>query len=113
MNRYSFIALAVGLILVGCTTPDLPRGARFVGGGILIDYRAPSDGTVILRERTSRKIIATGSLEAGHNFEFRPDRDNAGELLANLFRPASIGMDAPLVPTNAFFELYFVPAKPR
>lgn len=32
----------LALLLLGCTTTHLPRGARLVGGGLAIDFEAPA-----------------------------------------------------------------------
>jgi len=81
-----------------------------VGGGVSIEYAAPSDGTVILMERTSRRILATDSLSQGDEFEFRPGHGSSDEVLFRMFGvPGADG--GPGMPTNTFLELYFVPAR--
>lgn len=107
--------VAVGLVLAGCTTSNLPRGARLVGGGLDIRYTAPAAGTVILIERTSGRIVATRSLEGnGHEFHFSPNSFDNGDVLAAMFSavPTKEG-ELTHVPTNTFFQLYFVPEKTK
>jgi hypothetical protein len=107
--------VAVSLTLAGCTTSQLPRGARLVGGGLDIRYSSPTAGTVILIERTSGRIVATKSLEGnGHEFHFSPNSFDNGDVLAAMFStvPAKEG-ELTHVPTNTFFQLFFVPANPQ
>lgn len=112
-NQLCFIAVAVAL--AGCATSDLPRGARFVGGGLMVDYEAPADGTAILMERTSRRMVATESLREGDSFEFRPGLGSCDEVLFRMFSGTGSveGADVFVVPTNAFFQLYFVPREAK
>lgn len=107
--------IAAGILLPGCATSDLPRGARLVGGGLRVDYRAPTDGTAILRERTSGRIVATESLEEGDGFKFHPNLQGCSEVLFAMFAPpdAVDTGEFPQMPTNTFFELYFVPARTK
>ena len=115
MKRTLFAMIAVGLALAGCTTSHLPQGARLVGGGLDIRYSPPHAGTVILIERTSGRIVATKSLEGkGHEFHFSPNSYDNGDVLATMFAPAPAKEgELTLVPTNTFFELYFVPEKTK
>ena len=111
ISQLGFIVLVVAF--AGCATSDLPRGARFVGGGLMVDYEAPTDGTAILIERTSRRIVATESLSEGGNFTFGPGSSSYDEVLFRMFAhtDAVEGGGVVVVPTNAFFQLYFVPQK--
>lgn len=107
----------MGLFLAGCTTTssNLPSGARLVGGGLDIKYEAPSDGTVILLERTSGRIVATESLSEGSTFDFGSDYSGCNEVIFSMFAASNAvptNVMTP-VPTNTFFQLYFVPAKAR
>jgi hypothetical protein len=113
MSQLGLIVLVVAL--AGCATSDLPRGARFVGGGLMVDYEAPTDGTAILIERTSRRIVATESLSEGSSFRFGPGWGSCDEVLFRMFaHPDAVDVGGVVVvPTNAFFQLYFVPEKAR
>jgi hypothetical protein len=115
MNSKPLGIIALGIVLAGCATSDLPRGARLVGGGLKIEYRAPANGTAILLERTSRRIVATESLSEGDPFEFHPNHQGCSEVLFSMFAPTN-AVDTggfPQVPTNTLFQLYFVPAKAK
>ena len=105
----------IGIVLAGCATSNLPTGARLVGGGLAIEYRAPSDGTVILTERTSGRMVATESLGEGDGFSFSQNDPSCARVLFSMFAPTNaVPTDEFLpVPTNTFFQLYFVPAKAK
>lgn len=109
--------LALAVALAGCATSNLqlPRGARFVGGGLMVEYTAPTDGTAILIERNSGRIVATESLDEGDTFSFHPDKGNAGEVLLGMFGNPNALLDggAMTIPTNTLFQLYFVPEKTK
>lgn len=92
---------ALMAVLGGCVTSSLPSGARLVGGGIKIEYKAPTDGTAIVLERASDRMVVTKSLAEGDDFSFEFDPTGAGQNETNLFS------------TNAFFQLYFVPMKAK
>ncbi len=98
-----FISLVALALAVGCTsTTSLPSGAKKVGGGLRITWWAPTDGTAILVETTTGKIVATETLtQGGPQFSFDPDSQRDAETLRMLF---------PSMPTNAQFVLYFVPS---
>jgi hypothetical protein len=81
----------LGVALFGCSTSNLPHGARLVGGGTTIDYKAPTDSTAILVDQTSGKMYVTKYLPEGEDFHFEVDYTTAPVL------------------TNAYFRLYFVP----
>ena len=67
---------AIALVLSGCGAPrrvlvdGLPDDQYLVGGGSMIDWRAPTAGTAYLVEKTTGKIIETRSMEAGDSFGF-------------------------------------------
>jgi len=52
----------------------LPHGSRVVGGGLAIEWTAPEPGSAILREETTRRVVATQTLEAGDSFDFPSHR---------------------------------------
>jgi len=119
MKRHLPAGLLAGLVLAGCTTTPsnsaLPSGARLVGGGVDLKYEVPVDGTVILIERTSGRAVATESLSEGRTFEFGPRYSNFNEAMFALFGGTNTyDPGAPIaLPTNAYFQLYFVPAKAK
>ena len=93
------------------STTHLPQGARLVGGGLMIKYEAPTDGTAILIERTSGRIVATESVQEERAFEFGPNQFGCNAVIFSMFA-ATNATDAgefAKVPTNTVFELYFVP----
>jgi len=104
-NAYGWL-LAVVVAAAGCTTDGLPRRARVVGGGLKIDYEAPTEGTVVLRETTSGRSVATRSLRGNggleSRFSFDPLRPEDGEALR-----FALGE----LPADPVFVLYFVPAR--
>lgn len=70
-----FLGLAV-LTIVGCSgnrslQPDgVPGDEYLVGGGMMIDWEAPAEGTAYLVEKQTGKIIETRSLKEGDRFSF-------------------------------------------
>lgn len=88
--------------MAGCASSGLPTGSRQVGGGLSVEWRAPQPGAAILREETTRRIVATQSLGEDDAFEF-PGHDDHREALFKLFGEP--------MPTNLVFVLYFVPEK--
>ena len=70
-----------------------------VGGGIVIEYRAPTAGTAVLLDRTSRRLLLTRSLEPGQVLEASVYEDpaEAEELLGLPLHEADL-------------RLYFFPA---
>ena len=115
MNIRRFGVTAACVALVGCASSSLPRGARWVGGGLKIAYETPADGTVILMERTTGRIVATESLPEGRSFTFAPDHQNYSEVLFRMFGSTNSWdpADVLVVPTNTYFQLYFVPVKAK
>ena len=97
-------AMAALCILSGCATCSLPSGAQKVGGGLTIKWNAPQNGTAILMETSSGKMVGTRTLEKGDEFRFEPDYDNGMQVLETLFPTLSLS-------TNMHFVLYFVPEK--
>ena len=75
----SFIVVGTVVVLLGlggCSgnrslEPDgLPGDEFLVGGGMMIDWEAPSAGTAYLVEKETGRIIETRSLDAGDRFSF-------------------------------------------
>ena len=97
------LGLGVFLVTVSCSTTGLPRGAILVGGGSHISYNPPGDGTLILVEKTSGRIVVTQSSGDG-KFEFDATAEEQIQMLKS-------GFGAP--PTNARYVLYFVPREER
>jgi hypothetical protein len=105
-------AVIAAIALAGCATSNLPSKAQLVGGGLMIEWVAPADGTAILIERRSGRIVTTASLEDGDTFSFYKDVAGVNDLLRSMFGvpdPEDDG-DFPTVPRNTRFELYFVPS---
>jgi len=65
-----------GLVVCSCSTTrplqadGLPGQESLVGGGLMIDWEAPEDGTAYLVEKETGKIIETRSLEQGESYSF-------------------------------------------
>jgi hypothetical protein len=105
------IAAIAGLMIViaGCSTVGplqgaaLPRDAQIVGGGFRIDWIAPADGTALLYERNSGKIVETESLSEGDSYEFEMDLND--EEVTQTFEKA-FGIPV----KDARLVLYFKPA---
>jgi len=111
-NR-TLVATAVGLMLVaaGCGAmrsahaAGLPRHLEAVGGGLMINWKAPVPGTVYLVEKTTGKIIETRSLDEGEVYEFEIASDETGtEAFEKI-----IGVKL----TDARLVLYFKPASSK
>jgi len=113
IGKLGIITLAV--VLTGCTTSNLPRGARLVGGGLSVEYTAPSDGTAILIERTSGRIVASESLVEGDTFTFKPNWNSYEEVLFRMFGDTNVAQEGGwvVIPTNTVLQLYFVPEKAK
>ncbi len=93
---------ATGLFSRGpLTGTGLPKKQYLVGGGMHIEYVAPSDGRLYWVEETTQKILAMKSVKADEKTEFGTD-----QLAADTFK-AKLGVDL----KDARFSLYFVPDK--
>ncbi|HSW02562.1 MAG TPA: hypothetical protein VLI39_20535 [Sedimentisphaerales bacterium] len=104
--------VAAGILLVGCASSHMPMGTQIVGGGLMVDWTAPANGTVILAEAVSGKIVRTESVNEGGVFEFEPTTNSNAEMLNGMFGGVKTSDDqilAPL-PKNSRFVLYFLPA---
>jgi hypothetical protein len=107
------VAAVAGLMMAaaGCSTMglqggDLPRGAKVVGGGFLIDWEAPTPGTAYLVETKSGKIVETRSLDEddSYDFEMSLDDEDVVKTFENAF---GVPME------KAKLVLYFKPAGPE
>jgi hypothetical protein len=101
MNYTCIIGFGALLFAVGCATTNLPSGATKVGGGLMIHWAAPKDGTAILVETRTGKTVATKSVSEGDEFEFDVTSSDCSQTLEAIF---------PVMPTNAQFVLFFVPS---
>lgn len=79
----------------------LPDAPQMVGGGMLIEWKAPERGTAYLVEKRTGKIVETRSLEEGEVFSFAAtsvvQADEFEQMLGIRF-------------SRARFLLYFEPA---
>ena len=112
VSRSAAAIVVVGLVMIaaGCTTPSqsypatgLPHNLEVVGGGLTINWIAPTAGTVYLVEKTSGKIIETRAMNEGDVFKFEvsPDQPTVFE------RAVGVNLN------NARIVLLFKPAKPK
>jgi hypothetical protein len=95
------------LIIGGCGSSKrspvvhLPDAPRLVGGGMMIEWKAPERGTVYLVEKQTGKIVETRSLEKGEVYSFAAtsvvQADEFEQMLGIKF-------------ARAHFQLYFEPA---
>jgi len=83
------------------TATGLPKKQYLVGGGMHIEYMAPSDGRLYWAEETTQKILAMKSVKAEQQTEFGAD-----DLAADAIKK-KLGVDL----KDAKFSLYFVPDK--
>ena len=96
-------ALAVGGCGPGKPSPvvRLPDAPQMVGGGMLIEWKAPERGTAYLVEKQTGKIVETRSLEQDEVFSFAAtsvvQADEFEQMLGIRF-------------SRARFLLYFEPA---
>jgi hypothetical protein len=103
------VTAALMMGIAGCSAlgplqrADLPRDAQIVGGGFRIDWVAPADGTVLLYERKSGKLVETESLSEGDSYEFEIDLSD--EEVTETFKKA-FGIPV----KDARLVLYFKPA---
>jgi hypothetical protein len=102
------LSLWGGVLMVGgcksCRQPavvQLPDSPRLVGGGLMIEWKAPERGTVYLIEKQTGKIVETRSLEEGEVYSFAAtsvvQADEFEQVLGIRF-------------SRARFQLFFEPA---
>ena len=107
INGAGVCALLVLSLLGGCwkerhlQADHLPADQYLVGGGVMIEWEAPEDGTVYLVEKQTSKIIETRTLGEGESYSFSV----ASGAQAKEFE-AVLGIDF----SEARFLLYFKPA---
>lgn len=78
MSRWVVVGAVAWIVLAsaGCRTSPplqadgLPGEQYLVGGGMMIDWEAPTAGTAYLVEKASGKIIETRSLGQGDSYTF-------------------------------------------
>lgn len=103
------VVAGLALIATGCVAtqdyavPGLPHNLEVVGGGLTINWKAPTAGTAYLVEKTSGKIIETESLDEGEVFEFEIDPEEPATF------EKAVGVPLP----NARIVLLFKPANPK
>lgn len=101
------VSLLTGALMVsGCGSSKqppivrLPDSPRMVGGGMMIEWKAPERGTVYLTEKRTGKLVETRSLEEGEVYSFAAtsivQADEFEQMLGIKFSKAN-------------FQLYFEP----
>ena len=108
VERYHVALAALVLVFagIGCrTTPPLQAGGLpdeqyLVGGGLMIDWKAPTEGTAYLVEKNTGKIIETRSLGAGDSYSFSVASSNQATDIERM-----LGIKL----ADARFMLYFRP----
>jgi hypothetical protein len=117
MKRNYVIAMLVSLGLlagmVGCSSlsgtagrrfnrDGLPKSEYLVGGGLGVEYIAPSAGTAYWVEETSKKILQTESVASGEKvvFQMGVEPEEAKRVLGIEIK-------------DARFTVYFIPSEPR
>ncbi|MBN2127911.1 MAG: hypothetical protein JW741_00365 [Sedimentisphaerales bacterium] len=99
--------MLTGALLGGCRTTrplqadGLPGEEYLVGGGLMIDWEAPADGTAYLVEKETGKIIETRSLNEGDSYSFSVSSGAQAQEFEEV-----LGIDF----SQARFLLYFKPA---
>ncbi len=98
------ICLVIGITGCGVNAQfrnnGLPAKKYLVGGGISVEWTAPSNGTAHLVEETTSKIIQCQYLEQGETFELSMDLD-----------PAEFKEYFGIEMGEAKFSLYFIPTQ--
>jgi len=110
MGRVVTVGIVGLMAVAGCSTTgslgrgDLPTGVQVVGGGFMINWDAPTNGTAYLVETMSGKIVETRSVEEGdtYDFEMSLDDEDVVKAFENAF---GVPME------KARFVLYFKPAE--
>jgi hypothetical protein len=103
-------ALAASLFLAGCatrtamTSNGLPPDKFLIGGGFKIDWTAPTDGTFIVAEQNTGKILVTESATEDEDVQFTIGDD---EDLATLEKMIGLPMK------DVRIQAYWIPAKTK
>jgi hypothetical protein len=96
------------LILSGCSSYEagnfdshgIPRKKYFVGGGIEINWVAPSDGTLYLTEEkiSPGRILITKAIKTGEKYSIEISEDDIVSLFGREIKMSNLN-----------FSLYFIP----
>jgi hypothetical protein len=108
-ERYAVtcVSIVLAFVFAGCSTPryleadGLPGEQYLVGGGLMIDWKAPTAGTAYLVEKTTGKVIETRSLDAGDSYSFSVSSEGQAAEFKRV-----LGIEL----SDAQFMLYFQPA---
>ena len=100
--------LSVALVAGGCSSEErsqlsrIPGERELVGGGIMIEWRAPEPGTVYLLETETDKIVETRSMAEGDVYSF---------VVMSIVQAADFEELLGIKFSKARFLLYFEPAR--
>ncbi len=100
--------MSVALLAGGCRSEErsqlsrIPGERQLVGGGILIEWRAPERGTVYLLETETDKIVETRSVAEGDVYSF---------VVSSIVQAADFEELLGITFHRARFLLYFEPAR--
>ncbi len=109
-NKHYLTSAVLGALMMfagSCTSTKvftdsgIPKPRFQVGGGWVISYKAPSDGTLYYVEEKTGKILETKSVKEGQEVEFGGAPPEPAEAEAILGIPTK----------EANLKLYFVPEK--
>jgi hypothetical protein len=107
MKRWAASVVVLPLLMIaGCQTTrplqadGLPGEEYLVGGGLMIDWEAPEDGTAYLVEKETGRIIETRSLKQDDSYSFSVSSGTQAKEFEEL-----LGIDF----AQARFLLYFEP----
>jgi hypothetical protein len=99
----AFLVVMTFTFMCGCASSDAlmrsgtPHPKYLVGGGSIINYEAPSDGTVYWVEETTTRVLATQTLKKGKVFDL--DASEPGAIERRYGIPSE----------QAKLTLYFIP----
>ena len=99
------------MLLAGCairrnavTSQGLPADKYLIGGGFKVEWTAPTDGTFIVGEKTTGKILVTESATEGEGVEFSLGDD---EDFATLEKMLGVPVK------QARLQAYWIPGKTK